>query len=50
MSDMFKCTKNFNHNINSWNVSKVENMVDMFDNCPMQDNLPDWYSENSDDE
>ena len=50
MSYMFSGAKHFNNNINDWNVSKVESMSSMFYDCPMQDNLPDWYNDESDDD
>ena len=50
MSYMFSGAEHFNHNINDWNVSKVEIMSSMFYDCPMQDNLPDWYNDESDED
>ena len=42
MSFMFY-DSNFNGNIADWDVSKVENMDWVFENCPLENNKPEWY-------
>ena len=41
---MFKNTE-FNKNISKWDVSNVEDMRRMFDDSPLEKNLPKWYKE-----
>lgn len=33
----------FNGNLNSWNVSEHIYITDMFEDCPLKDNPPEWY-------
>ena len=39
---MFAHSK-FDGDISNWDVSKVVNMRDMFDDCPLEKNPPKWY-------
>ena len=45
MSNMFYCCQEFNCDLSSWDVSKVnvEDMSDMFYNCNSLKNKPNWY-------
>ena len=38
--------KDMNINISKWNVSNVTKMYDMFNNCTLLKNKPNWYNEN----
>ena len=42
MSYLFKGSK-FNGDISKWDVSNVEDMSFMFENCPLAKNPPEWY-------
>lgn len=42
MSGMFYCSK-FNQDISKWDVSNVKYMHEMFENCPLEENPPEWY-------
>ena len=33
----------FKGNIDNWDVSNVEDMQDMFKDCPLEKNPPKWY-------
>ena len=33
----------FNGDISKWDVSNVISMYDMFKNCPLEENPPEWY-------
>ena len=36
---------NFNGDISNWDVSSVKNMWGMFDDSPLENNPPKWYTE-----
>lgn len=42
MREMFYKSK-FNQDISKWDVSNVKDMDYMFENCPLEENPPDWY-------
>ena len=42
MNQMFFEAKSFNQNIDSWDISNVEEMDDMFIDSPLENNPPEW--------
>ena len=44
MGWMFDNSK-FNGDLSKWDVSKVEDMWNMFRNCPVKNNPPEWYKQ-----
>ena len=44
MSRLFLSSE-FNGDISKWNVSNVEDMIDMFKRSPLEGNEPDWYND-----
>ena len=42
MGAMFLGAKNFNQDLSRWDVSKVDNMIDMLGNSPLENNPPEW--------
>ena len=43
MSKMFYYCSNFKgEGIDNWNVNKVKDMSDMFNNCDLLDKIPTW--------
>ena len=43
MYAMFYTCKNFNSDLNSWDVSNVKDIRRMFDYCYSMKELPKWY-------
>jgi surface protein len=43
MQDMFSGCKNFNSDLNNWNISNVKLMDDMFKNSKLARKKPSWY-------
>ena len=43
MECMFWDCKKFNSDLSNWDVSNVENMVEMFDGCKSLKQIPSWY-------
>ena len=35
----------FNQDISNWKINENCDMKFMFDDCPLQNNLPQWYKE-----
>lgn len=42
MRGMF-CGSQFNGDISGWDVKNVKYMNEMFENCPLEENPPEWY-------
>jgi surface protein len=43
MNSMFDLCKNFNQDLNNWDISNVKYMNSMFDLCENLKNKPAWY-------
>ena len=44
MYSMFRGSK-FDGNISQWDVSSVTDMTYMLDDCPLENNPPEWYKD-----
>ena len=45
MQEMFKGCKNFNCDLSKWDISNVNDMKDMFNDCKSLKQIPLWYKE-----